>query len=356
MRAWLKYGLITLASLVAVLAVFVLWIYASGGGFKTIEHQFAGTCEPVTGPGSTEDIAIDRDTGLALLSTRIRPAPLEGAHGFIVLYNIASGAQSFQEALMPGPDDFTPHGISLFKDQNGNKRLFVINHRADDEESIEIYDMAADGRFTHVETIRDPLLTSPNNLVAVGPRQFYVANDAGASGGLSQMLDMSFGIGFLNLIYYDGQEMRVVDDGVSFGGGIAASADGSQIYVAFTTAHTIDVYDRDATSGDLNYRTSVDLDMSPDNIDVAEDGSLWVAGHPSSIALGKHFASRGQSASPSQVSRIPMADGDPGTPEDIYLDPGDELTASSVAATYNGKMLVGSITARKFLLCDLPEA
>lgn len=354
MRGWLKYGLITLAAIVGVFVVFGLVVYANGGGFKTIEHQFAGTCNPVTGPGSTEDILIDRDSGIAFLSTQLRPTPEEGVRGYIALYDVASGAGSFQGDAMPGLDDFKPHGISLYKDANGNKRLFVINHRSNDEDTVELFDLGPEGSFSHVETIRDPLISSANNLVAVGSRQFYVANDFSALKGLRQFMDMSFGVGFLNLVYYNGETIRVVIDGVSSAGGIAVSADYSQLYVAFTTDQAVVIYDRDQASGDITYRTSVDVGMGVDNLDVAADGSIWVAGHPKSLALAQHFMSGGKEPSPSQVSRIPMTDGDPGAQEDIYFDTGEQLSASAVAATYGGKMLVGSITAKNFLLCDLP--
>ena len=124
--------------------------------------------------------------------------------------------------------------------------------------------------------------------------------------------------------------------------------------MAFTTDHVVGIYDRDQTSGDITFRTSVDVGMGVDNLDVAADGSIWAAGHPKSITLAQHFMSGGKTPSPSQVSRIPMTDGDPGAREDIYFDTGEELSASAVAATYGGKMLVGSITAKNFLLCDLP--
>ena len=44
-------------------------------------------------------------------------------------------------------------------------------------------------------------------------------------------------------------------------------------------------------TGDVSLRTSVDLDTGVDNVRVAEDGAIWVAGHSNTIALIGHFAS-----------------------------------------------------------------
>jgi hypothetical protein len=39
------------------------------------------------------------------------------------------------------------------------------------------------------------------------------------------------------------------------------------------------------------------------------------------------------------------------TIEEIYLNRGEEISAGSVGATYNDLLIIGSITARKILLC-----
>ena len=163
---------------------------------------------------------------------------------------------------------------------------------------------------------------------------------------------MMFGTGAFPLAYYDGQTMRAVVDGAPSGGGIASAKDGSQIYYAATSKKAVLIYDRESSTGDLTFRTSVDVGMGADNIRVAEDGALWVAGHPKSMALGMHFASGGVDPSPSQVFRIPMNNGDPGPAEEIYTNLGDQISASAVAAPYKGQFLVGSITAKKFLICN----
>lgn len=355
----LKYGLGTLGVLVLVIGLFVLWVSWRAGALASYEPHFAGTCEPVTGPASSEDFVIDRDTGLVYLSAvfRVGNEP-EGAseRGTIAIYDLNYGAVTFSAKPLGQLEDFRPHGVSLYKDESGNKRLFVINHLHDDGESIEIFDLDETGAPIHAETITGDYLTAPNNLVAVGPRQFYVANDSRSESQFVQQMDRTFGLSRFPVAYYDGKTMRAVVPNGPSGGGIAASADGTQVYLAATSKRAIQVYDRDPDTGDLTLRSSVDVGIGVDNLDVAADGAVWTAGHPNFFALAGHFMSGFENPSPSQVFRVPISNGDPGEPEDVYLDLGDTYSASSVAAVYKDKMLIGSITETKFMYCDLPAS
>ncbi len=356
---FVKYGLGTLGVLivlVGLLVVAALWQY---GAFASYEPHFAGTCEEVTGPGRSEDFVIDRDTGLVYLSAAFRPGeepegPSE--RGTISIYDLNASAPTFAAEPLGQLEDFRPHGISLYKDKNGNKRLFVINHLYDGAEAIEIFNLDESGAPIHAETITGEFLTAPNNLVAVGTRQFYVANDSRSASQFVQNMDRTFGLDRFPLAYFDGETMRAAVPEGPAGGGIAASTDGSQVYLAATSKRAIQIYDRDLDTGDLTYRTSSDVGIGVDNLDVASDGAIWTAGHPNFFALMQHFISGFESPSPSQVFRVPMIDGEPGLPEDIYLDLGDTYSASSVAAVYQDKMLIGSITEPKIMSCDLPAS
>lgn len=87
-----------------------------------------------------------------------------------------------------------PHGVSLYYDAaSGTKRLFLVNHlhnnlnsfvlspllrfrltaHASSEphvEGVSIFDVDVAGRtLTHLQTVVDPLMRTPNDVVAVGP-------------------------------------------------------------------------------------------------------------------------------------------------------------------------------------------
>ncbi|MDP2322998.1 MAG: hypothetical protein Q8N51_03105, partial [Gammaproteobacteria bacterium] len=244
------------------------------------------------------------------------------------------------------------HGLSLYIDTTGKRSLFVINHPANrgvQPELIEIFDEIEPGRFTHRETIESPLFNSPNDLAAVGSRQFYVANDKVLNGGLAAGLQ-HLGIGRSPLTYFDGTEARVVVPDIAAGGGINVSADGSTLYVAETAGQRLRVLNRDPTNGSVTELARIPLPTSPDNIDVAADGSLTVTGHANTVKLIQHFING--SPAPTQVLRVIPDNGGAASIDEIYLNAGDEISAGSVGVTYGNKLLIGSITARQILVCE----
>jgi hypothetical protein len=152
------------------------------------------------------------------------------------------------------------------------------------------------------------------------------------------------------LVYFDGNDFSVAADDIQSGGGINAAADGSLLYIAETGGKQIRVASRNADGSITTVRT-IALEASPDNIDVAPDGSLWVGAHANVIALAMHFIVG--SNAPSLVLKVnPQAADDVAV---IYLNKGTEIAAGSAGVPYadNSRLLIGSITARKILACEM---
>ncbi|UCG73412.1 MAG: SMP-30/gluconolactonase/LRE family protein [Chromatiales bacterium] len=343
-----------LVGLVLVLSlVFVAIVAWRGHFFRGVESSFAGTCEPLPLDGSAEDIQLDRARGLAYLSVLDRQGLVDGGvnvQGTVLRVNLNLKPLRAEPALLSKPEHFRPHGLSLHVDERGRRYLFALNHpvnRGSEPEMLEIFEERSPGLFRHVQTISDPLLLSPNDVVAVGPREAYVANDKAAS-SLGNVLQQ-IGIGGSPVTYVSNGKASVVVDNIAAGGGIAASADGSTIYVAETAAQRVRVLERDPDDGSLTEVDRIAVDTSPDNIDVAEDGSLWIGAHSNTLKLIQHFA-QGKPA-PSQVRRVQVEG--VRAQDDIYLNDGREISASSVGVRYDNLLLIGSITARKVLVCTL---
>lgn len=187
-------GVLTLAVVAASLA-----LLARGGAFRDIKPHFAGTCQALPLPGSGEDIVVDRDRGIAYLSLLDRQSVVKGqdVQGMVVRVDLNSRPFTAVPALAAKPAEFRPHGMSLYIGPDGQRRLFVINHgpkRGIDPEAIELFRETAPGEFAQEETFRDQLLISPNDLAAVGPRQFFVANDKALGSSLAAGLQQ-VGIG-----------------------------------------------------------------------------------------------------------------------------------------------------------------
>ena len=157
-----------------------------------------------------------------------------------------------------------------------------------------------------------------------------MANDKALGGGLAAGLQQ-VGIGASPLTYFDGPAARNVLTDIASGGGINTSADHRTLYVSETAGKRIRVLDRD-DAGDVAERMRVAMDTSPDNIDVAADGSLWVTGHANTLALIRHFISG--SPAPTQVWRVALGPEKADSIEEIYLDDGTQMSAGSVGATW----------------------
>lgn len=348
-----------LGIIVLVVVAFSAWSFWNMDGFKSIEPKLSGRCETIPGTGSAEDMAIDREANLLFISAADRLGKAMGqsdGQGQLIIMSLDKPLSAFTVQHQNGLDDFRPHGISFYRGDDGRRMLFAINHRRGGEDTVEVFQLVSDDELLHIRTIKSPLFESPNDLVAVGPEQFYIANDSGASNGMEKSMETMGLMALSKVVYFDGSEARAVVERFPSGGGINASADGSQIYVSGTSAKAVLVYDRDPASGALTLNQRIDLDMAVDNIDVAADGSLWVAGHPKVIALVAHFSSGGEKPAPSQVYRIPVVNGVIGKPLVIHSSTGEDLSASSVAVAHNGRYYLGGITPRKFLVCPWPAS
>lgn len=335
------------AALIAIITLIVLAVIGVSGYLKfgLAPPHFAGQCETLELNESAEDIQVDRERGLAYLSLINRRALASGepAQGWIGRLDLNTDPPTVEPALIDPPGHLRPHGLSLYIDENGQRTMILINHpvnRGVDAENIELFIEEEPGRFRHVRSFTDKLIARPNDLVAVGPEQYYVANDSPPNSGEKT-----------NLIYVDHDSARIVADDIRSGGGINASQDHNTLYVAETQGGAIRVLKRNPSDGSVRTVNTIEIGTAPDNIDIAADGSLWIGAHSSLFALIMHFIA-GTNA-PSQVLRVDLDDDAKAKTEEIYMNRGDEISASSVGVTYRNKLLIGSITAPKILICDM---
>jgi arylesterase/paraoxonase len=185
----------------------------------------------------------------------------------------------------------------------------------------------------------------------VGPEQFYVANDKGATNALQRVSEFGLRRGMSKLVYFDGQDMRIVADGLKSAVGLGISPDGLRLYAAETLGKRLAVYRRNAGTGELVFDKHVPIAGSPDNVNVDAEGEVWVAVHARLLDLVRNFGDAGH-ASPTQIVRYVETDKRP--LQTVYAQDGREISAGSVGAVSNGTLLIGSITDRTVLRCRLP--
>ena len=84
------------------------------------------------------------------------------------------------------------------------------------------------------------------------------------------------------------------------------------------------------------------VETGADNLEVDEDGSLWIGAHPRLGQFVLYWLGLKRHA-PTQVVKVPFYAGRFGEREVIYESEGRELSASTVAAVYKDRLLIGSL-------------
>ena len=342
--------------LLLVVLLATLWLARTlwlAGVFRTLEPHFAGHCTEVAGIPGPEDLTIHPRTGVAYVSACDRFAVERGESPRGALYAYPLDAPSPAPVNLTSAElaDACPHGISLWMDPGGRDRLFAIVHRGE-RHSIEVYDLEGE-RLVHRTSLADPLLVSPNDLVAVGREELYVTNDHGWPPGLARTLEEWLRLPLATVVRWDGARFSEVASGIRVANGIQASADGRTLFVAGSLDREVRVYDRDPASGALVLREEVPLDTVPDNVELDAEGALWIGAHPKALELVRYRNGRSP-RSPSQVVRAGRAADGRWTVEEVFLDAGDALSASSVAAVRGNRLLIGGIYEPRLLDCRLP--
>ena len=346
-----KIILRVLLTLVIALLLFVLKTLYEAGVFKSIEPHFAGTEKVVKILGGAEDITINQTSGIAYISADDRrstqtPAPVKGT----IYYLDVSNPKAQPIDMLPGfKVDFHPHGISYFKTLSGKELLFVVNHtQKHTAHSVERFEIKGQ-KLVHLETIQDTKMTSPNDLVAIGERQFYVTNDHRYLKGFSQTMEdyLKLPLSFVN--FYDGKSMHIAAKGFAYVNGINTSLDGKKVFITATTGRKLHVFDRDSKNK-LSKVESIRLGTGADNIALDAKGNLWIGCHPKLLAFVGH-SKNAEKKSPSQVLKVNYKGTGDYKIDEVYLNNGASLSGSSVAAVYKDNLLVGGVFDKQFLWC-----
>ncbi len=350
---------ILIATLVLVLAVgaFALRTLYSAGAFTTLEPHFDGVCERVRGAVGSEDLTVHPRTGIAYVSASDRRAAMSGRPrpGAILAYDLDRRGATFQNLTPDAGLDFQPHGISLVPGADGRDTLFVVNHPGmaglEPLHSIEVFDLV-DGSLRHRTTIRDAdHLVMPNDIVGVDRERFYLTNTHAHPPGTAQTVETYLQRPGARVVFYDGTRFHAAIEGLTYPNGINLSVDGRTLYVAGSTPRAVRVYDRDPANESLTFRKEIFVGSGLDNIEVDEEGVLWIGAHPKMLKVGPHGRDTAN-RSPSQVVRVDPASGEV---EEVYLDEG-EFSGSSVAAVRGRRLLVGQIFDDGILDCTLNAA
>ncbi len=335
-----------------VLAV-VLDTLVAAGTFRSVEPHQPGECYRIEGVVGGEDLQWRPNGEEIFVSAQDRRSLDARGH----IYRVYPDREGQVVDVTPELDfSFHPHGLYLYVDDDGRERLFVVNHRGgwSPPSTIEIFDVDADGALTHVRSVQDDALKSPNDVVAVGPEEFYVTNDHGRRSSLGRTLETYLRLPLGNVVFFDGERFSEAYRGTKYANGINVSADGRELYLAETVRRTVKIFDRDPETHEIQWRETIPVKTGVDNIDVAADGSLWVAAHPKLLTFTSHQQDH-DTRSPSQVLRLHRDGEEAWEVEEIYLNDGDPISGSATGAVHDGLMVIGPVYDPWLLACEVSD-
>ena len=357
MRPLAKSGITWLTVLLVLVAFFVLRWVTAAGLFTSVTPVSPGVCKAIPGLPGPEDFEVDAAHDAIIVSSTNRRAPKNAPDPRDGLYQLKLSDPGAPPVKLGGvPQDFHPHGISLYRAPNGDETLMAVNHRKDGSQAVEIlgldYDNGAARLVAH-SSIGGGLLVSPNDLAAVGPDRFYVSNDHVTKTPLGRFAEDYLVWPHANVLYFNGTNFRIPVQRMAFPNGLYVSPDGTHLYITVTGERRLIALSREPFFGNLTEIGSLSLPMRPDNISADAQGRLIIAGHPSLIRVNR-FRADASKPSPSEVLRVTLdKSGVPTGYETIFADDGALIGASSAAAVVGKQLLIGSVLDSKLLICDM---
>jgi len=325
---------------IVVIVFFVVKLFYQAGQFKWIDNYFTGSDIVVYNnmPGP-EDMQVDYQTGLLFISaTNRRKMDPNSTEDGIYLFDTRSQALP---KLLPTTftGEFHPHGISLLRIDT-SLYVFAVNHNSQGE-FIERFKFEKNA-LTHLTSYSSAKMCCPNDVVAMDIDKFYVTNDHGTNKGLMRTLEDYLRIARSSIVYFNGNEFTTEVKSILYANGINKSLDNKFIYAASTTGGSLLVYSI-GSNGSLIEHHIEELGTGVDNIDIDEDGNLWIGAHPKLLDFVSH-AKDSTNISPSQVLKLVAHDNNQSfTVKEIYMNDGSEISASSVAVYYKKELFIGVV-------------
>ncbi len=345
----LKKIAIVFGLLILAVFAFVGYTLQSTGYFREINpvNNFGGVHSAINLPG-VEDFALARADSLLILSVTDRAAGRDGKNGVHGLYLIDLRDESFSPAALTEEIDFPfyPHGISIYQIDSAKYGVMAINH-AQGKHTVESF-LLEGKNLTHLQTIEGSLLISPNDLVMMSPQTFYYSNDHGNTSKVGVFAEDYLGMKASNVGYFDGNEFRIVAEGIAYANGVQYDFERNLLYVASPRGFLVRVFEGEV-NGDLNWVEDIDAGTGVDNIELDESGRLWIGCHPNLMGFTLYAGGKLEKA-PSEIITIDYQKGTGAKFESVWVDTGEIMSASTVAVPFGDYLFVGNVMDQKALI------
>ena len=301
-----------------------------------------------------EDMALNRRTQWLYVSSHNRRHAEETGKLFALDLNQSDAELKPQPLNVQYPPHFKPHGMSGFE-QGGKQRLFVSSHPllegAAEKHTIEVFE-GTGLNFTHVQTLKSPLLDSPNDIQALPDGRIFVSNDHSAGGGAKRWWEDAMRSKTSRVSYFDGKNWSYIGPAVAGGNGVLVNQENGKEYLyrsAFFENAVVkyEIVKTAQGTTDLQEVARIPVEHGPDNLELDGQGNLLVAVHPSVFRFLMHLASAGQK-SPSQIMKINLTSRQV---DKVYANEGSEISAASTAVVLNKRMVLSQVFEDFLLVC-----
>ena len=334
---------------IVVLIVSIGSLMNSTGFFRSIDKKFDGNIIKKINLKGAEDITINHIDSFAIISATNRknlPAIDQETGGlyFLDLKDINSKPLLLTKNFKK---PFAPHGISIYS-KNNITTIAAVNHTLEGE-FIEIFELN-DMNLTHVKSLENDLIFTPNDVVLLDEKTFYFTNDHKFKSGFMRFIEENLGLSLSNVVFYNGQSFKEVSTDISYANGINYDENRNLIFVASPRKFEIKVYKKELDNS-LTFLENIYCGTGVDNIEFDLKNNLWVGAHPnllhfSSYALGYN------KTSPSEIIKIQYNSEGNYKVDTVYLENGEEMSGSTVAAPFNNLLLVGNVFDKHFLILE----
>lgn len=341
--------LLALTILLALVASFIFYTFYTTGYFRevTAKSKVGIIHSSIDLPG-VEDFAIAREDSFLLLSVDDRAAHRAGKEGPHGIYLVDLRSEQFEAVPISSELNFPfyPHGISIFKLDSVSYGLLAINH-VEGKHSIESF-LLKGKTLHHLKTITGLELISPNDLVMVGPESFYFTNDHGYTSKWGLLAENYLAVKAASVGYFDGKKFELVAKNLSYPNGIQVDPKRNLLFVSSSREFSVGVYSL-LPDGDLTFVEDIPAGTGVDNIELDEEGNLWIGCHPNLLTFAA-YASGKKPISPSEVITLSYPKEGAATVRSVWTDPGNQLSGASVAVPFGDYLFIGNVMDTKVLV------
>ncbi|MDF1694795.1 MAG: hypothetical protein P1U56_03150 [Saprospiraceae bacterium] len=338
--------------LIVLILFFVAYVLITTGYFRSIEAQFDGTILKKVELKGAEDIMVSPTDSFALISATDRVIHKADGEDTGDLYLIDLTSKDYAPILLTESftEAFGPHGISFCK-KDSTYQVMAVNHTKNGH-SIEVFELK-DKEMHHVRTLRHPTMISPNDIVLLDEDRFYFTNDHGYDKGFGKLVEEYGGLALSNVVYFDGENYREVADGIAYANGINYDEKRNLLFVASPRHFLVKVYSRNE-DGSLSFIENIPCGTGVDNIEFDLEGNLWIGSHPNLLRFGA-YAKGKKATAPSEIIKVSYHKKGDYLVEQIYVEEGDEMSASTVAAPFGNLIFMGNVFDDSFLILEREE-